>query len=782
MKKITLLSALFLWLFGSYTQTVFFDNFESGTTNWTLTSPWGLTTAQSHSPTNSLTDSPTGNYANNINKSATMTSGVDLSSALSATLTFWGRYNIEAGFDYLYVEISTNNFTSFNNVATFDGQNLTWTQYTYDLGGYVGYSNVKIRFRLFTDVGYVLDGMYIDDVEIITSNEDMSPPLILHQGPEFYEGTLGAFPVTAEVIDVSGATDVIIHYYVDGGNELSINYDSVSGTNYYFYIPTQEEGAWVQYYIVATDDSPNANSDSTDVFEYVAGNHIIQDNGVVDFYSAFGPASASTVADGAAVKISLGNTTLVTALIRGYTDIDHPNDDVEFHIWADSSGLPGADIITPFMITPAASLTYTSAMTIVDLRPYSAQLSNLNGDYYIGFIVPSGVSNTTITQPSVFNRSYYFDGTAWSFLDGTDYHFRAVTTANADLVGPSIINNTIPLFYESFLNNDMVVNAEISDQSDIASIVFNYSVDGGAPVNVSGINLGNDIWEFTIPEQEPGAWVSYYIEATDNAPLGPFTTTTDNYEYIQGNYISYDSGNPNSYVPVNLTGTGYPFVAVKISLGTYTTDLVTILIRNYYNASLPNDDMEIHVWNDDAGLPGTDIMTPFTIASEAGPANTLAMTRVDLRLINGVDGLSGDFYIGFTVPSGQSNLLADSAGTNMRSFFSDGTAWTQATSDYMIRAITSDLLVGTKNISGDNYIDIFPNPMHQSTSIEVDTGEPVDNMNLEIYNTLGERVNPDISKRVYSFDVKRSSLPAGLYFYKIYNDKSIIGEGKLIIQ
>ena len=168
MKNILLiLGVLFLAPFALQAQTIeFSDDFEAGAGNWTLQGAWGITNTQANSGTNSLTDSPAGNYAANLNISATLTTGVDLSTALDANLSFYAIYDIENGnFDYCYVEASANG-GAWLNVATIFGEgNLSpWTQYTYSLGGFVGNSDVKVRFRFFSDGGYEVDGIYIDDV------------------------------------------------------------------------------------------------------------------------------------------------------------------------------------------------------------------------------------------------------------------------------------------------------------------------------------------------------------------------------------------------------------------------------------------------------------------------------------------------------------------------------------------------------------------------------------------------------------------------------------------
>ncbi len=420
--------------FTANTQNVeFSDDFESGTANWVLQGAWGRTNAQAHTGMWSLTDSPNGNYAASQNITATMATGVDLTGDLDATLSFWAIYDIENGnFDYCYVEASGDGGSTWVNLATFFGEDLLspWTQYTYSLGGFVGNSDVKVRFRLLTDGGYEVDGIYIDDFEITSSDEDLSPPLILHDPPDFYYSTLGDQEFNPEVIDISGVDEARIFYSVDGG-PFTVGSSLIIGNSYSFFIDAQSPGSQVDYYFEAVDASPNANVATSPTYSYIAGHHILYDNEQVDFVQSFGPDAMSGLM-GCAVRFSLfGETDIVYALIRNYTDSNRPNSDFRFHIWANDNGLPGADLITPFMVTPEANLVVTSPMTRIDLSPYLSELSDLNGDVFMGYTVHSGETWLGQTTPAVGVRSYVFDGNTWGLNPNDDYHFRIVTSGFA---------------------------------------------------------------------------------------------------------------------------------------------------------------------------------------------------------------------------------------------------------------------------------------------------------------------------------------------------------------
>ncbi|MCU0342799.1 MAG: T9SS type A sorting domain-containing protein [Ignavibacterium sp.] len=461
MRKIITLVFFVFALNSNFAQTtLFFDNFESGTTQWALTGTWGLTELQSVSPTHSLTESPVGNYADGLNITATMVTGLDLSSYLGAEVSFWARYSIEQGFDYMYLQVSTNNGATWLTQEAFNAENVPWTQYTYDLGGFVGNSNVKIRFRFSSDGGYNVDGMYIDDFTVTGSTVDLSPPLIVHSGPEFYEGVIGDFIATTDISDISGIQSATLKYTVDGGSPISVAPTSVVGDVYTFTIPSTIPGSNIDYYIEATDNQSNTTVNAP-VYSYISGTYIKYDDPNVDFVTNFGPLTGQF---GAAVRMTVpaGNPgNLVTALIRNYTDVNRPNSDMEFHVWADNGGIPGADLITPFLVTPEATVSNTSPMTRIDLRPYFSQLSGLTGDFWIGFMVPQDTVWITIKQPGTALRSFYDNGSTWVVYTNTDFHFRCIlgdqrnVPVELSAFSANVNNNNVVLNWttETELNN-----------------------------------------------------------------------------------------------------------------------------------------------------------------------------------------------------------------------------------------------------------------------------------------------------------------------------------------
>ena len=101
--------AIVLFLCGgkSWAEPYFADDVEGGVM-WTADAPWAKTTAEFHSVSTAWTDSPGTYYAPLADLSLTLADPVDLSPATEPQLVFWHKYQIETGFDFGTVEISTD--------------------------------------------------------------------------------------------------------------------------------------------------------------------------------------------------------------------------------------------------------------------------------------------------------------------------------------------------------------------------------------------------------------------------------------------------------------------------------------------------------------------------------------------------------------------------------------------------------------------------------------------------------------------------------------------------
>jgi carboxypeptidase T len=162
------------------TPVVIFEDSASNFNKWT-SNKWNTTTLQFHSPARSIADSPVGEYNDGENNAVTLVQPIDLSDVAYASLGFWAKWDIEAGYDYVQVFISDNNGASWNpvegkythpgnsNQATgeplYDGVQSTWVKEEISLEAFLD-KEIKIRFVLQSDTYVTGDGFFWDDMTV----------------------------------------------------------------------------------------------------------------------------------------------------------------------------------------------------------------------------------------------------------------------------------------------------------------------------------------------------------------------------------------------------------------------------------------------------------------------------------------------------------------------------------------------------------------------------------------------------------------------------------------
>jgi len=460
--------ALMISCGGSSDETlVYSENFDSGMGAWS--GGWATTGSDYVSPPNSLTDSPSGNYPDNNTNTVEMTSDIDLSGFFGASLEFQTKFELEQGFDYVYLYISTNGGTNWSLIETFNGEgqdDYTWHGYTRDLGGYVGQS-VRFRFSLVSDAGYNVDGMYIDDFMVYGLNTDTSPPLIMHEPPDDMTAIPGDFIAEATITDVSGVQAAWITYAVDGGDDEIANPDSTDGDNYYFTIPTVPAGSHVEYYITANDTENNEGS--TAVYHYVSGTMIVYDDGDPEYIYQY--AAGNKIATRFTPSES---ATLVTGVLRLYTDINRPIDTVDVQVWANgSNNNPGQALIDPYAVWPMSTLDDPQGWTYVDFRGMGI---TVDGDFHLGYTQRSEWPVILGDSPAVTGRSNVYSGGSWAPATA-DFHIRAVVDYTQTGIGDN--GNQVPREfslkqnYPNPFNANTVIEYNIKNAGDVELNVYN---------------------------------------------------------------------------------------------------------------------------------------------------------------------------------------------------------------------------------------------------------------------------------------------------------------------
>jgi PKD repeat protein len=196
---------------------VFSDDVETGNLGWTAESPWAITEEASHSATHSWTDSPGGNYGNNVNVS--LKSPVfDLTGTTGVTLGFWHIYDLQYYWDFGYVEYSTDGGATWVTAASYSNDDqLTWTQVTLPLPALDNQSNARIRFRVKTNAYVQQDGWHVDDVVLEGGGPACVVPMA--PAPEFTSNSPVVFGEAAAFANRSMGTPPL-EYLWDFGDDL----------------------------------------------------------------------------------------------------------------------------------------------------------------------------------------------------------------------------------------------------------------------------------------------------------------------------------------------------------------------------------------------------------------------------------------------------------------------------------------------------------------------------------------------------------------------------------
>ncbi len=157
------------------TRTVFSDRFETPIAGrWTTNDAgqtgaprWRRTTLFSTSPSNSLTDSPGGNYVNNQDNWARNTNAFNLTGGSNCKVSAQAKIDTEDNFDTFTIEATRTPTVaaSWQTVFAFNGAGTG--PLTANLpAAFDGQTGVFVRFRLRSDGSNTDDGAYVDDVAV----------------------------------------------------------------------------------------------------------------------------------------------------------------------------------------------------------------------------------------------------------------------------------------------------------------------------------------------------------------------------------------------------------------------------------------------------------------------------------------------------------------------------------------------------------------------------------------------------------------------------------------
>ena len=176
-----------------------------------------------------------GGSADSLNNSLTRT--VDLTAAkTSATVSAWAKYDIEAEYDFLYGEVSTNGGANWTQVgAPIDGSS-DWKQISYDLSAHKG-TSVQFRFRYATDGGLHFDGPFLDDLAL---SVDGAPAVV-----DDVESAVSVWTASGFTRMGGSVSKVVPQFYL-AENRVYAGYDATLKTGPYNFGFNNTRPDWVE--------------------------------------------------------------------------------------------------------------------------------------------------------------------------------------------------------------------------------------------------------------------------------------------------------------------------------------------------------------------------------------------------------------------------------------------------------------------------------------------------------------------------------------------------------
>ena len=486
-------------------QSVFFDDMENGSGNWTHqagsgTDAWALVTDQSHSPTHAwfhpdpatVTDSRLWN-----------TTPVQVGAG--STLTFWHRYQFENGYDGAVLEISPDGggtWTDLGPYITAGGYNgtistccsnplggrsawtndlTTWTQVEVDLNSYAGQS-VQVRWRMGADSSVSDAGWYIDDVQLNAPLPPNPAPALLTITPD----SGSTYEPTPVVIEGTGFVDTPS---LQLGETWLLSVTLVSSTTIQAVVPAGMPGGVYDLMLINGDCQTDVLVDAftvTTIEQPITGLEAFNDS-----------------------PTYLSNATALSATVETGTNISYAWD------FGDGATGAGAEVthIYPQMgvytavVTASNSISTAVATTIVEVveEPVAGLAAENDSPTTLG-----GATTLTATVTAGTNVTY-----AWDFGDDTTGDGATLThTYPASGVYTAVVTASNSANFEVATTLVQIGDVPISG---LAAENDSPTPLGEATTLTATVSLGTGVsyaWDFGDGETGSGAQVTHVYPAT----------------------------------------------------------------------------------------------------------------------------------------------------------------------------------------------------------------------------------------------------------------------------
>jgi len=186
--------------------------------------------------------------------------------------------------------------------------------------------------------------------------------------------------------------------------------------------------------------------------------------------------------------------------------------------------------------------------------------------------------------------------------------------------GPPMVDNAVRVPGTPNSSDNVVITVDVTTNLAVQSAVLNYSVDGGTYQTVDMVAGEEDSYNGTIPAQSDGAFIEYFIRATDTA-IQSTLFPSDTSAYKLG-YVSRDGSlliSDVQYSPWSIANSPFDGYTVELT-GIVTAD--TAANSNYGAYCIQDEENQwsgIYVFGIDAALNRGDQVTVSGTISEHNP-------------------------------------------------------------------------------------------------------------------------------------------------------------------
>ena len=443
------------------------------------------------------------------------------------------------------------------------------------------------------------------------------------------------------------------------------------------------------------------------------------------------------------------------------TPADAPKD-FEFHVWKDAQGLPGEDLIEPFIFSTSRTSFDGSTFLEIDLSPYAEYLTNVD-TVYIGFIENDtvgtyvGMDNSTSTNhtfaffgPTASNPNRWAPMSNLSVggnsLSGWNMMMRAVF-AYSD---PTIPELVVGILQNPILPQYLDVVLLSSHDLNVKNLKGSYTI-GSQTKALNFVSIGGSLRQFidqNVVLTESGT-LTIQVEATTRYGIQPGDTTVSyNVDVVQpmvATEVVVGNGNARMAFPRN---------AVQERLWVISGQGLLNVLDTSPREALTNPVGEIYT----IGPSGYRLQSPATVSIAAPSDLTLPPDQVTLAVWKSGKWLA----LPTTYSESHHQFVAQTPVTGLFTLTRKGD----------IPALDEPLLRIPETFA---LYQNFPNPFNPSTIIRYDVPRS-SHVTIRVYDMLGHVVKTlvqgEVEAGAHSVEwdgrnQRGERVSSGIYFYRI---------------